>query len=134
MASRVTDIIRSRRRPLNFLIFSGRRSEPLPRKNYILRLFLRPVMTPSIARAAAKYFMDEDMPIRLCYMGNTFNNKQQLSGGESAPRRAIGDITVDAEDFLTVGLQKATRWCHADRISRRVEEDEEELCKKWRNF
>lgn len=35
-------------------------------------LVLRPDMTPSIARAAAKYFMDEDMPIRLCYMGNTF--------------------------------------------------------------
>ena len=37
-------------------------------------LVLRPDMTPSIARAAAKYFMDEDMPIRLCYMGNTFIN------------------------------------------------------------
>lgn len=33
-------------------------------------LVLRPDMTPSIARASAKYFMDEDMPIRLCYVGN----------------------------------------------------------------
>ena len=30
-------------------------------------LVLRPDITPSIARSAAKYFMDEDMPIRLSY-------------------------------------------------------------------
>ena len=43
-------------------------------------LVLRPDMTPSIARAAAKYFMDEDMPIRLCYMGNTFINNSSYQG------------------------------------------------------
>ncbi|MDE7063295.1 MAG: ATP phosphoribosyltransferase regulatory subunit, partial [Lachnospiraceae bacterium] len=33
-------------------------------------LVLRPDITPSIARSVAKYFQDEDLPIRLCYMGN----------------------------------------------------------------
>ena len=33
-------------------------------------LVLRPDMTPSIARAAAMYFGEETMPIRLCYAGN----------------------------------------------------------------
>ena len=33
-------------------------------------LALRPDFTPSCARCAAKYFMDEDMPVRLCYNGN----------------------------------------------------------------
>ena len=37
-------------------------------------LVLRPDITPSIARSAAKYFMDEDMPIRLSYMGNPLNH------------------------------------------------------------
>ena len=35
-------------------------------------LVLRPDMTPSIARAYAKYYMEDNMPIRFCYMGNTF--------------------------------------------------------------
>lgn len=32
-------------------------------------LVLRPDMTPPIARCVSKYFMEEDMPIRLCYSG-----------------------------------------------------------------
>ena len=31
-------------------------------------LVLRPDFTPSMARCAAKYFMDEDIPIRFCYV------------------------------------------------------------------
>ena len=37
-------------------------------------LALRPDITPSVARAAATLFEGEDMPIRLCYAGNTFIN------------------------------------------------------------
>ena len=37
-------------------------------------LVLRPDFTPSIARAASRYFADETEPIRLCYRGNTFVN------------------------------------------------------------
>ena len=37
-------------------------------------LVLRADITPSIARAAAMYFEEETMPIRLCYMGNIFIN------------------------------------------------------------
>ncbi len=43
-------------------------------------LVLRPDFTPSIARCAAKYFMDEDIPIRFCYAGNTFSNTSNLQG------------------------------------------------------
>ena len=43
-------------------------------------LVLRPDMTPSIARAASKYYMDDDMPIRFCYMGNTFINNAEHQG------------------------------------------------------
>lgn len=37
-------------------------------------LVLRPDFTPSIARAASKYFREEDKAVRLCYQGNTFIN------------------------------------------------------------
>lgn len=43
-------------------------------------LVLRPDFTPSMARCAAKYFMDEDVPIRFCYLGNTFTNTSNLQG------------------------------------------------------
>ena len=31
-------------------------------------LVLRPDMTPAVARCVAKYFMDDPMPLRLCYL------------------------------------------------------------------
>ena len=37
-------------------------------------LALRPDITPSVARAAATLFGEEEVPIRLCYTGNTFIN------------------------------------------------------------
>lgn len=43
-------------------------------------LVLRPDVTPQIARAAAKYYMDEDAPLRFCYKGNTFINNSSLQG------------------------------------------------------
>ncbi|MCR5268330.1 MAG: ATP phosphoribosyltransferase regulatory subunit [Lachnospiraceae bacterium] len=43
-------------------------------------LVLRPDFTPSIARCVAKYYMDENMPIRFCYLGNTFANVSDLQG------------------------------------------------------
>ena len=43
-------------------------------------LVLRPDFTPSIARCAAKYFMEESSPLRFCYAGNTFTNTSNLQG------------------------------------------------------
>ena len=43
-------------------------------------LVLRPDFTPSIARCAAKYFMEEEVPIRLCYSGNAYVNTSHLQG------------------------------------------------------
>ena len=64
-------------------------------------LVLRPDMTPSIARAAAKYFMDEDMPIRLCYMGNTFINNSSYQGrlkeNTVIGAELIDDASIDAD-------------------------------------
>ncbi len=64
-------------------------------------LVLRPDITPSIARVAANYFMEETMPVRFCYKGNTFINTGSLQGRlkETTQLGAelIGDDTVDAD-------------------------------------
>lgn len=43
-------------------------------------IVLRPDITPSIARCVAKYYDDEELPIRLCYQGNTFFNTHNHQG------------------------------------------------------
>lgn len=64
-------------------------------------LALRPDMTPSIARASAKYFMDEEMPIRLCYVGNAFINNSEYQGKlkefTQIGSELLGDNTSDAD-------------------------------------
>ena len=64
-------------------------------------LVLRPDMTPSIARSAAKYFMDEEMPIRFCYVGNAYINNSEYQGKlkefTQIGSELIGDDTSDAD-------------------------------------
>lgn len=43
-------------------------------------LALRPDFTPSAARCAAKYYMDDKDPIRFCYEGSAFANTSNLQG------------------------------------------------------
>lgn len=77
-------------------------------------LSLRPDITPSIARAAATLFEDEDFPIRLCYVGNTFINHSSYQGrlkeNTQLGAELIGDdsIEADAEMLAMVvdGLKK----------------------------
>ncbi len=80
-------------------------------------LALRPDFTPSIARAASRYFMEEDRnkTIRLCYQGNTFLNSASYQG---RPREVtemgvemMGDASVDSDGeilAMTVDLLKAS--------------------------
>ncbi|MCM1186306.1 MAG: ATP phosphoribosyltransferase regulatory subunit [Lachnoclostridium sp.] len=64
-------------------------------------LVLRPDFTPSIARCAAKYFMDEEVPIRFSYMGNTFTNTSNLQGKlkevTQMGAELIGEPSVEAD-------------------------------------
>lgn len=43
-------------------------------------LVLRPDFTPSVARCAAKYFCEEQIPLRFSYKGNAFTNTSSLQG------------------------------------------------------
>ena len=82
-------------------------------------LALRPDITPSIARAAATLFQDEELPIRFCYTGSTFVNHSNYQGRlrETTQMGAelMGDDSVEAdaemlalviESMLTIGLKE----------------------------
>lgn len=64
-------------------------------------LVLRPDMTPSIARAASKYFPIETEPVRLCYEGNVFINNNSYQGRLKESTQLgvefIGENSVDAD-------------------------------------
>lgn len=64
-------------------------------------LVLRPDMTPSIARCAAKYYSEETIPVRLCYLGNTYTNNSGYQGRlkecTDAGAELIGDAGVQAD-------------------------------------
>lgn len=64
-------------------------------------LVLRPDMTPPIARCVAKYYRDEQMQIRLCYIANTFVNtdpyKGKLQEVTQVGAELFNDDTSDAD-------------------------------------
>ena len=73
-------------------------------------LVLRPDITPSIARCAAKYYMDETMPLRFCYMGNTFINNSSYQGRLKETTQLgcelIGDASAAADgEMIAIIIQ-----------------------------
>lgn len=64
-------------------------------------LVLRPDITPAIARAVAKYYANEEMPVRLSYSGNTFFNSSSYQGRMKEVTQLgaelVGDETSDAD-------------------------------------
>lgn len=77
-------------------------------------LSLRPDITPSVARAAATLFESEELPIRLCYAGNTFINHSSYQGrlkeNTQLGAELIGLDTIEADAELIAmvvdGLKK----------------------------
>ena len=59
-------------------------------------LVLRPDFTPSVARCAAKYFMDEKHPIRFCYQGSAFSNTSDLQGKRKETFQMGAELINDA--------------------------------------
>ena len=71
-------------------------------------LVLRPDITPSIARCVAKYYDEEDLPIRLCYQGKTFLNTHNHQGKSNEITQLGAELinddssAADAEVISTV--------------------------------
>ena len=59
-------------------------------------LVLRPDFTPSVARCAAKYFMDEKQPLRFCYQGSAFSNTSDLQGKLKETTQMGAELMNDA--------------------------------------
>ena len=99
-------------------------------------LVLRPDITPAIARCVSKYDREEEMPIRLCYMGNTFVNttpyKGKLQEVTQLGAELFNDTSSDADAEMVVltiecllksGLQEfQLEIGHADLLRGLVEE------------
>ncbi len=82
-------------------------------------LVLKPDMTPAVARCVAKYYMDDPMPLRLCYLERTFKNNTNYQGrlkettqtgaeliGDDSPQ-ADGELLAMVIDSLkAAGLQE----------------------------
>lgn len=71
-------------------------------------LVLRPDMTPQIARIAAKYYENEELPIKLCYKGKKYINCSSYQGRlkETTQLGAelIGDTSIDSDAEVIVML------------------------------
>lgn len=78
-------------------------------------LVLRPDFTPSIARSAAKYYVDEDMPIKLCYMGNTFVNHSDYRGRLKETTQCgaelMGEAQISADAEILAMVVESLRSC-----------------------
>lgn len=78
-------------------------------------MVLRPDFTPSIARCAAKYHIDNHNPIRFFYQGNTFSNTSNLQGKlkevTQMGAELINDDSVEADaEIISLAIEciKAT--------------------------
>jgi ATP phosphoribosyltransferase regulatory subunit len=73
-------------------------------------LVLRPDMTPSIARAASKYFPIDEKPVRLCYEGNVFINNHSYQGRLKESTQLgvefLGENSVDADSEIVALVVK----------------------------
>jgi len=76
-------------------------------------LALRPDITPSVARAVATSFEKEQMPIRLCYVGNTFVNHSSYQGrlkeNTQLGAELVGDNSVEADAELIAMVVECLR-------------------------
>lgn len=78
-------------------------------------MVLRPDMTPSIVRCVSKYYVPEDLPVRLCYNGSTFINDRsyrlRLKEGTDAGAELFGDDSVAADAEMIACVVDCLRAC-----------------------
>lgn len=76
-------------------------------------LALRPDITPSIARCVAKYYSEEEMPIRLCYSGNTFVHRRGYQGKLSEISQIGAELMNDSSSDADAEMIALTAECLA---------------------
>ncbi|MCD7955837.1 MAG: ATP phosphoribosyltransferase regulatory subunit [Lachnospiraceae bacterium] len=73
-------------------------------------LVLRPDFTPPVARAASKYFLNDNRTLRLTYLGNTFINNSSYQGRLKETTQIgaemIGDDSADSDaEVIALAVQ-----------------------------
>lgn len=73
-------------------------------------LVLRPDFTPAVARAASKYFLNDNMAIRLTYLGQAFINNSSYQGRLKETTQIggelIGEDSADADaEIIALAVQ-----------------------------
>ncbi len=73
-------------------------------------LVLRPDFTPPVARAASKYFLNNNMPVRLTYLGQAFVNNSSYQGRLKETTQIGGELmgedSVDADaEIVALAVQ-----------------------------
>ncbi len=73
-------------------------------------LVLRPDFTPAVARAASKYFLGGNMPVRLTYLGQAFVNNSSYQGRLKETTQIGGELmgedSVDADaEIVALAVQ-----------------------------
>ncbi len=76
-------------------------------------LALRPDITPSIARCVAKYYSDDEMPIRLCYSGSTFIHRRGYQGKLSEISQIGAELMNDSSSDADAEMIALTVECLA---------------------
>lgn len=84
-------------------------------------LALRPDFTPSCARCAAKYFMDETLPLRFTYRGSAFCDVSSLQGKLKETTQLGAELmldgSVEAEAEMIAMMAEALLNCGLTRFS-----------------
>lgn len=76
-------------------------------------LALRPDITPSIARCVAKYYSNEEMPIRLSYSGSTFIHRRGYQGKLSEISQIGAELMNDSSSDADAEMIALTVECLA---------------------
>lgn len=74
-------------------------------------LVVRPDMTPSIARCAAKYYRDEKGPVRLWYKGNTFINSSEYQGRQKETTQIGCELINGSDEYCDAEILALTVNC-----------------------
>ncbi|MCR4721595.1 MAG: ATP phosphoribosyltransferase regulatory subunit [Lachnospiraceae bacterium] len=100
-----------------FEVFGEKRGTARPKDMYRFfdregnTLVLRPDMTPSVARCAARYYKDRKDPVRIAYCGSTFINSSEYQGKPRQSTQLGAELIGDASAFADAEMIALTVEC-----------------------
>ena len=74
-------------------------------------LVLRPDITPSIARAATKFINKNNLPLRFCYLENTFINPETYEGRLSETTQSGAELIGDGGSYADANMIAMSVMC-----------------------